>query len=550
MTGIRHSPDRPRRSPPLRPRRLACCLLWLAASPVFAAPAPPPPATPLEQADYAALPDNEAVLAYLDRLASAYSNARRIQLGQSADGRPIGGLLVSGNPDFLETAAFRSGMENPRLRAMLVAGQHGDETATTEALQVIARELLVGDLADLPDSMDLILVPAASPDGRDLRRRTNGAGENVNTDYILLTQPESQALSAALTRFRPDTVMDIHESSAYKEDTLARQGYVTFFDIQYEVGFEPNIDRRLRRYGVDVFLPALIQRAAARKLNARRYILEIRDVNEPVTHGGITLRNFRNYSGSSNALSTLVEGRIDPPGDYPTPDNIRERTEELAGAIAAYLRQVHAMREPIKQRVQAAREQWQGPVDDGGLALKSEFALDPEQPRIRIPLREIDSGAVIEKPFDYHGRVVTLETFRPPAGYLVTAHQDRVAELLKRHGVIVDRLDQPVALPGRRRTIRNLEVTPPPPERRRYTLALQVDSEPATVTGAPGDLFIDLAQPDGRRVPLLLEPLSTTSIYQEPGYTEMLETDPFYLVPVDRAPADQKGSAEGVLPAQ
>ena len=499
--------------------------------------------TPLEASDFQTLPKNAEILEYLDRLAGEHQSAKRIDVGVSATGDTIGGLLISPNPAFLEVAAFRPELESERLRLMLISGQHGEETAGPEALQIITRELLSGELQTLADDMDIIVVANASPDGRDLHSRVNSAGVNINTDYILLTQPESQSLSALLTRFRPDAILDIHESPAYKETTLAKQGYATDFDIQYEIGFEPNIDQRLRNFGVKQFLPALLDRANRNGLNARRYILEIHDIDAPVTHGGITLRNFRNYSGASTAFSTLVEGRIDPPGGgHPTPDNIRKRTRELAAAVRNYVYQIHAMRAQVKQTVAAARESWRGPEADGSLVLKSEYAPDSEQEKIEIPLIEMASGKRVKRTFDYHGKVKTIEKLQPPPAYLIKDHQEQIAALLQRHGVAVERLTVAATFPGTRREITHLNVTPPLPERHRFNIELELDAKAVEVHAKPGDLLVSLNQPQGRLVPLLLEPMSSTSIYQEPGYARMLNKTPFFIVPL-RKP-DESGSVD------
>lgn len=489
------------------------------------------PVIPLAANDYQELPDNAEIIEYLRTLAASSEHASVVTLGQSAGDRPIAALLIS--PD--NSLQKKQAAPAKRLRMMLVAGQHGNESAGPEALQRIARELLGGELKAIAQNTDIILIPNASPDGRDLDlSRENANGVNTNTDYILLTQPEGQALSRALTKYRPHTVMDIHESKAYKEESLAQQGYITEFDIQYEVGFEPNIDKRIRDFGVDEFLPALLSRAESEGVTARRYILEIVDINAPITHGGITLRNFRNYSGFHDSLSTLVEGRLDPPeGDYTSPGNIRERTQELYASVAVYTRQVAAMRKQITQLVGKSRKSWQGPVGNGALALESEYTLDPQKPKLKVPLQNIETGKIELKAFSYHGKVVTLENFQPPSAYLVTEYQDRIADLLDRQGISYRRLEEAGKYPGEARTISNLVVTPPPRDKGRYTVKLQLERSPDEVEAQAGDLWIDLNQSDGRLVPLLLEPKSSTSIYKEPDYTDMLDEGAFYIFSIN-----------------
>lgn len=499
----------------------------------------------LEQADFRSLPNNREIQHWSRQWAERAEQARYMEIGRSAGGRPIGALFISADPAFLMLTQMQepaAAVEHERLTLMIVGGQHGNETASPEAAQRVVYELLAGELSNLPELANFIVVPTANPDGRDLARRENSNGVNINTDYILLTQPESRALVQAMRRLQPHTVIDVHESTAYKEESLARQGYITDFAIQYEVGFEPNIDRRLRQFGIRQFLPGLLQAADARGLVASRYIKEIRDVNMPVTHGGITLRNFRNYSGFHNIFSVLVEGRVDPPGgDYPTPGNIRHRTNQLFHSIAAYMNEAIAWRDEIIRLSQMARDDWQGLAGAGRLALAAEYALNPDEPVINIRLKELETRKDVSLEFRNHGKVAVLEHIEPPAAYLVTEHQDHIAELLDRHGIQYQRVSQPSLVEGIMLNLDNIETAAPPFGKGRYEVSLQLDAQPGRIRAAAGDLWIALDQRFGRLVPLLLEPHSSTSIFREPQYVSMLEAGEFFIVRV-RSENSQAGN--------
>lgn len=537
-------------------RLISLGLFWSIASTGFAqdtgknsdADHEPPGKPPLVRSGYQQLPSSSAIIDYLQHWAAASKHAAYIQLGESAGGRPIGGLLISADEAFLKTVELKteSRQDNPltvtdsaeRLRVMIVGGQHGNETASPEAVQQVIYQMLAGELRNYPHDMDFIIIPNASPDGRDLQSRENADGVNTNTDYILLSQPEGRALRQALTVWQPHTVLDVHESTAYKEDSLAQQGYVTVFEIQYEVGFEPNIDTRLRQFGVNEFLPGLIEKAGAKHLHARRYIKEIYDVNQPITHGGITLRNFRNYAGFHDTFSVLVEGRIDPPdSSYPTPLNIKDRTDELSRSIEAYLEQVRDTADRIRTLTGMARSGWKGLAEGDQLALESEYGIDPDQTEIIIPLREIGTDDTVNMEFEYHGRVVMIDSLLPPPAYVVTKYQDLIATLLDRHGIAYRRVEQPFRFDGVSRSINNLEVVPPPRGKGRYEVRFKMMSESGQIEVVPGDLWVDVNQPGGRLVPLLLEPRSSTSIYEEKDYINILSEGRFFVIPLGIQPA-------------
>ena len=505
---------------------------------------------PLIQSNYQQLPSNNGIINYLKQLANFSKYASYVQLGESAGGRPIGGLLVSADTEFLNSAQKKKIPEKQnqeeRLRVLIVGGQHGNESAGPEAIQQIIYEILVGSLSDSSGNylskMDLIIIPNANPDGRDLNIRENANGVNTNTDFILLSQPESRALREALIKWQPHTVLDVHESRAYKEESLALQGYVTVFEIQYEVGFEPNIDVRLREFGIDEFLPGLIKKVEAKNLRAARYIKEIIDINLPVTHGGITLRNFRNYAGFHHSFSVLVEGRLDPPeDDYPTPLNIKNRTDELYISVEAYLQQVYETSDRIKTLTTMAKTDRKGLSPNYQLVLESEYGVDPAQPQIQIPLLDMRQNKIVDIEFNYHSQVLVNNSFSVPEAYVVTKYQDRIANLLTHHGIASKRVKNAFHFDGVKRTISQLKSIAPLSGKGRYEVTFQMTSEPGQVEVQPGDLWIILDQPDGRLVPLLLEPASTTTIFEEKNYVNTLSEGMYFVTPIEVLPA---GSAQ------
>ncbi len=95
----------------------------------------------------------------------------------------------------------------------------------------------------------------------------------------------------------------------------------------------------------------------------------------------------------------------------------------------------------------------------------------------------------------------------------------QVAEkLLERHRIASKRGKNAFRFDGVMRSISDLKIFPPLCGKGRYEVTFKMKSEPDQVEVLPGDLSIDLDQPNGRLAPLLLEPDSTTSIYREQDY--------------------------------
>jgi len=337
-----------------------------------------------------------------------------------------------------------------------------------------------------------------------------------------MTQPESRALAELLRGFAPHAVLDLHESALWKRHTLGAQGWLTDFEAQVERANHPNVDPALAALARVRFVPALLARIEGAGLRAQPYVGEIVDVGQPITHGGLTLRNLRNYAGLAGALSILIENRLDPPGPaYPTPRNLAERVRKQALCARAFLELAARERGAIRARSDAARAAWRRPAP---VALGVAWAPDPARPEIVIPLRRVDTGALVPWHFTYRGLVTREDSLRLPAAYLVPGASAALRALLAAHGVALDLAPPPAAARVVTQRVTAVERLP------RFIGGEEVAAEFALATReaveertlAAGTLRISLAQPAARLVALLLEPRSTTGIFRSPAFAASL----------------------------
>lgn len=462
------------------------------------------PPTPLEQARFARISSSAEISAYLAALAAGTPGARVERIGASEQGRAIEALVLD---------AGGSTEARPRLKVMIVGSQHGaSEPAGGEALLVLARELAGGPLAALRRDLDVILLPNANPDGRDLGRRSNANGVNINTDFVLATQAETRVLLAAVRRFAPDALLDSHESAVLKRETLGREGYLTDFEAQFEIANNPAVPGALQRYALTDLLPALTARVSGAGLRAHRYIGEITSTDQPITNGGLTLRNFRNMAGLSGAVSFLVETRLDSREDtFPTYRNIAVRVERQLTCLRAFLTLMHERREEIALQVAGARAVTRAEP----LSLYAAYVADDAHSALEIPLLRRDTRERVMMRFRDHRAVATGDPVSVPGTYLVTRHAERVREILEHHAIIYHVLSEPHEVEALAERF-----TPPADARARGEL---LASERVTLGLEPGMLMIDLAQPRGRLVPLLLDPRSTSSVFRYPEFAALMD---------------------------
>jgi hypothetical protein len=483
-------------------------LVWLVV--LFAACAESESAlpTPLERADYGRLSSSADISAYLQTLIREYPEARVETFGESVEGRPLEAL-------FLSSVTADDVTTPDRLTILIIGAQHGgSEPAGAESLLFIARDLLDGHIAGLAD-VDVMLIPNANPDGIEHGKRHNANNINLNTDFVTLTQPESQALIRLLRRYRPEVILDVHESAVLKKKSLAREGYMTNFSTQFETANNSGIVSSLRDFTMAEVLEPWIYAARDAGLDAQRYIGEIKSSHQPITNGGLTLNNFRNRSGIEGTVSFLMETRLDPrDGVYPTFRNIGERVRLQRVSIAEFIQLLHDKRDRALAEVAAARRD----AALQPLSIVQRYAPNTGDEPVTIDLRRISDNELETIEFVDYRRVYTSERLPEPAAYVVRGNQSDLRALLDRQGIQYLVLWEPRIewamgfAPGR------LNESVP--------AMLDGASEYVTrVTAEVGDLWIDPAQIRSRLAALILEPHSESSVWRKPEFAAALGAD-------------------------
>jgi len=502
------------------------CGVWLMAGAVlFAAPGAGVPVPPIESNGWSRLPKSAEVDRFLGELAAGSEKARLVRIGRSAGDRPLHALLISRRRDFRATGMFSP----ERLVVLLIGGQHGTEPSGAEALQRAAVELIAGRLSHHLERMDFVLAVNANPDGRDLGRRVNAAGVNLSTDFAVVSQPETRALLGCMRRYAPHILLDLHESAVLKKRSLGAQGYLTDHEAQFEVSNNPDIHPALLGLGRETLLPAMIAAVNARGLRCRHYVGEITDINQPVTHGGLSIRNIRNYAGMRGTLGVLVENRLDPPGDWPTERNLKVRVAKQGLCLLAFLEACEAARPQILAATEAARRGGREDIREQGLALAPAYAGDPARPHITLPMRRRDSGEPVERSFVYRPRIVVGPRQVPPCTYFIRGHHERFARVLDRHGIPFSRLEHSTKVESIRQRVSKLtQITKPGGM---TSSVIEVTESEAEVTLSAGDLRIDPLGLGARLAPLLLDPRSSSSVFGAAEFRALLsEGEDLFIV--------------------
>jgi hypothetical protein len=423
--------------------------LVLAAGGLLAGPAPA--AAQLSRAErtgYAETSTLADVVAFLDSLAARTPDIRLERLGTSPEGRPIP-LAVASRPLVADAGeAHRTGKPIVYVQANIHAG----EVEGKEAVQALLRDLTTGALRPLLDSLVLLVVPVYNADGNEafapgevnrpgqdgparVGRRPNGQGLDLNRDYVKQEAPETRAAAALLAAWDPDVFMDLHTTNG------SYHGYA----LTWAPGLNPN-EGPASRWTRKRLLPELRRR------------MKERHGFETFSYG-----NFRNQEPDSLVLGWEtyegtarygvnwfgLRGRVAVLSEAYSNDDFRTRVR----ATYAFIREL------LSYVAESAREVREVNLADDrdrpdSVGLRLAFAPPETTTVIAEITRAAGDGS---HGFSHRKRTGVFRTIRMPvrarftatrreampAGYLVPAAFPEVAALLRRHGVVVERLTAP-----------------------------------------------------------------------------------------------------------
>ena len=418
------------------------CLLALAAGCLFPAPAVGQQ-TRVERSNYTETSSHADVLAFLDSLVRAGAAIRRGVLATSPQGREVPYVVASRPLVEGPAEARRSGKPVLYLQGNI----HGGEVEGKDAALMLLRDLSLGALRPLLDSVVLLVVPIYNADGNDafgpgarnrpgqngpavVGRRPNGMGLDLNRDYVKQEAPETRGAAALIDAWDPDILLDLHTTNG------SYHGYV----LTYAPGLNPN-RFPANDYVRDRFLPEVRRRVQSRHGQATYWYGNFRNQHpDSLVQGWETYdpdpRFGVNWFGMRGRLAILGEAysnadlhtRVTATYNF-TLEVIRRAAEE--GETIRRLTASVPRPDSIAVRAVLAPS-----YQDDVVAELTEAAADGAGPFARR--RRTGVFKTVRMPVFDRFAPARLEAM--PEGYLLPPAQSHLVEALRRHGVAVTRL--------------------------------------------------------------------------------------------------------------
>lgn len=451
-------------APPPGLTRLFLITAMCAAAPALAQDAPL--ATRAELTNY----EETSTYADVQRIVAGLAASPLVHVesfGQSEEGRDLPLLVISEPKVTSPEEARRLG----RPLVFVQASIHAGEAEGKEAVLMLARRLVDGNLKSLAKQLVILIAPVYNADGNEqvsagnrtaqngpvagVGTRENARGLDLNRDYMKLDSAEARALVRLMTTWDPHVVIDLHTTNG------SYHGY----HLTYAPTLNPNADARLIAFERDTLLPA-VRKAMLDTHNFRTYYYGnfapegggARDSPrvDPQNPGTTTWRTFdhrprfgNNYVGLRNRIAILSEaysyldfkGRVDVTAAF---------VEETWRAAARHTKQIITLTTQADQAVAPPRRVAAKPVEQGvefeARALPDTVAIlagdvrKALNPRSGQEMLQMTDMAVPVQMKDY-GVFAATRTRPLPAGWVIPralAISPRMAAALDRlrwHGV-------------------------------------------------------------------------------------------------------------------
>jgi hypothetical protein len=415
------------------------------------------PRTRAEMTEYRETSTYADVVSFVDSLTALGAPITVSELAKSPLGKSVP-LVVASRP-VVRTPAEARALGRPIVYVQ--ANIHGGEVEGKEAVLALLRDWSFGRRPNVLDSLVVVVVPIYNTDGNDklaaqarnrgaqhgpemIGERPNGAGLDLNRDYVKAEAPETMGSLAALAAWSPDLFMDLHTTNG------SYHGYA----LTYSPSLHPAAP--LAPFTADTLLPEIRRRMKAKHgfevfpygnftgANGRE------SLTAENKSGWVTYEHKQrygtNYVGLRGGVSILSEAYSHDP--------FERRVASTRAFVQEILSYVSEDRARIMGRVRAGvAASTFGPSSRQSVPVRARFASRPDSQVVLVErLDRVADSTLLTQPGVPRGvqrsgmitaqRMPVVDRFEPslsrpaaPFGYAIEGNWPRARQLLTAHGI-------------------------------------------------------------------------------------------------------------------
>jgi murein tripeptide amidase MpaA len=421
-------------------------------------PIPPEWQTRTEKTNYKETPRYDETIAYARKLAAASPLIRVQSFGQSGEGRELPLVIAAKNGTFTPPQAHGAGKAVLLIQACIHAGESDGKDAGLALLRDIA---ITKTRAGLLDHAVIVFIPIFNVDGHErfgpynrinqngpseMGWRTTTANLNLNRDYLKADAPEMRAWLKLWNEWMPDLFIDCHVTD----------GADFRYNLTYQYEHHETVPQSVLAWERDAFDKRIVPatESAGNLLSTYLEFIDNRDLTKGVAAFVPSPRYSTAYTPLRNRPGLLIETHMLK--DY------RSRVTGTYDFLRCTLEELNRDPQSLLSAVRKADEEVTalGRTYDPARRYPLKFELTDKGVPFNLKAveyrRELSdvSGAVRvvfgTKPVDvtvpFYDDVKWTAAVTPPLYYIVPPQWKDVIEVLKLHGLHLQRLAQPATL--------------------------------------------------------------------------------------------------------
>lgn len=432
-------------------------------------------------------------------------------------GRDLKLIVIAEDPIVSPQDAIRSG----KTIVFVAPSVHGGEVSPKESFQLVARELVGGDLRHLLEDIIVIGTPLTNPDGGEVRRRTNDAGFDMNRDYVKL---ESQEIGAYVTQVMTEWTPDIHVDGHH--------GGSDPYVITYQGTLNPAADDQLRRWPYENIFPRIQEAVMEEDYRAFDYSgVRTQDGVRGWGSTSVEPRKHHVYTGLTNSIGILLETprnslRVTREGEVqeiPLDEVYYHQVRGGVLALTTILEVAAERREEIRELTTGSRMRAieAGHNGTGEVVLDYELTSRGTEP-VWMPDDDAEMGYSLENVPVYLEWVPTRTTSRP-VGYLLPTAMASVVPILLDHDIAVYRFREATTVDAE--VYYATDVRTESYFQGHYLKEVDVVKESESLEVQEGWFYVPTAQSMGNLITYLMEPETDDNLITW-GWTDHILREP------------------------
>ncbi len=473
------------------------CLVPVASAALGPTPAEAQePRTGLERSDFQRHTSHDAMVAYLHEVKGGSHDMALEVFGHTHQGRELVKATFSRPAVSSPAEAHLSG----KPIVVLAANVHGYNYTLRESLLLMIREMGTrgSELNRLLDDIIVIVVPSKNPDGLEAGTRSNAVGADLNRDYMALEHPAMAAyVGRVINRWEPHLYVDGHDGGA------VQYGGAYPYSLLFQAAGTAGADPRLTELADREIFPRIQSDYQEAGFEAFYWA---RGEEDRWYGGGASPRMGRNYGGLAGKVSILFELA-----------EWHEKPVAVETGVLAYTSVLEYARDRGDALVRTVRESRARTVELGEGAegrVPVAETLEPDDFRVTYRIADPDRPDELLTVTDAEivKRPVGTRFRDRPFAYLLPPQATEAVAMLRRHGIVVERLAEPVELSVQTYSLAGIRYEDTDNQHRAAVRVEVGEVRDQEVEFGWGSWVIRTGQPLGRVVTHLLEAETTDGV--------------------------------------